>query len=240
MQIAANLDRLWADLPFPDRVETAAAAGVTAVAVAFPYEMPARETRLALLRAGVDLMQIMVPPPNYTGGDRGFAAVPDSAQRFRYDMRRALRYAHELRVSGLHVLGGVAEGDKARSTLVENLRAVATDLPGHITLTIGYEADPGAFLCSTEIAADVLREVAHPQIGLALDLPAGPSAAEIAVASYGDLVKTVSVPHDPGEEATALGAALRAAGYGGWIIAAWALSGQSAPDLTGLNALTAV
>ena len=237
MQLAANLDRLWADLPFLDRVEAAAAAGLSGVAVPFPYEMPARETQLALLRAGLGLVQITVPPPNYTGGDRGFAAVPESAQRFRYDMRRALRYAHELRVTHLHVLGGVASGDAARATLAENLMAVAADLPANITLTIGSEAEPGSFPDSAQCAADVVREVGAAQIGLSLDLPADPGGAEQTLESHADVLKTVTVSQDPGDLGAELRAAVAAAGYTGLVIAAWPLSGQSAPDLTGLRGL---
>ncbi|WP_300032824.1 TIM barrel protein [uncultured Roseobacter sp.] len=239
MRIAANLDRLWADLPFLDRIEAAARAGLTGVAVPFPYDMPARETQLALLRAGLDLVQIMVPPPNYTGGVRGFAAVPESARRFRYDMRRALRYAHELRVTSLHVLGGVAAGDAARETLVENLRAVADDLPGHISLTIGCEAEPGAFLSDRDTAVEVLREVASERIGLALDLPVDAAAADTALTNCADVVKVICLPEDPGAGGVALRQSLAASGYDGLVIAAWPLSGQSAPDLTGLKALTA-
>ena len=94
MNLAANISLLWAELPFLDRFDAAAAAGFKAVEVLFPYHVSAREIQDALRRNGLRLILISSPPPNYTGGERGFAAVPGSEARFQHDMKRVFRYAH--------------------------------------------------------------------------------------------------------------------------------------------------
>ena len=117
MKLAANLNSLWRELPYIDRFDAAAQAGFQAVAVPLPYDAPAKDTQRAALRAATPVIQISTPPPNYTGGARGFAAVPGLEARFRYDLRRALRYCEALRVPMLHIMAGVAEGAAARATL---------------------------------------------------------------------------------------------------------------------------
>ncbi|MEO9630902.1 MAG: hydroxypyruvate isomerase, partial [Sulfitobacter sp.] len=78
---AANLSLLWSELPYLDRFDAAAEAGFGAVEVLFPYDMPAKETQRALLRNGLTLALINAPPPNYTGGQPGFAAIPGGEAR---------------------------------------------------------------------------------------------------------------------------------------------------------------
>ena len=57
--------------------DTAAkAAGFDHVEVLFPYEASATETRTALIMNGLEMALMCGPPPNWTGGPRGFAAVP--------------------------------------------------------------------------------------------------------------------------------------------------------------------
>ena len=91
MKAAANLSHLWPELPYLDRFDAAAMAGFNGVEVLFPYDVAATETRRALVRGGLKMVLINAPPPNYTGGLRGFSAVEGAEERFAYDMRRAYR-----------------------------------------------------------------------------------------------------------------------------------------------------
>lgn len=172
MKFAANLSLLWPELPYLDRFDAAAAAGFRAVEILFPYETPAQETRAALRANALSLILINAPPPNYTGGPRGFAAQPEAVDRFRHDMRRAFRYAGALQVPMIHVMAGEAQGAAAQATFVANLRWAATEAPAGTTLTIeplNPVAMPGYFLNDYDLAADVLADVGAPNVALQYD-----------------------------------------------------------------------
>ncbi|MCC5972772.1 MAG: TIM barrel protein [Rubellimicrobium sp.] len=160
-RFAANLTTLFTELPFLDRFAAAKAAGFEGVEVLFPYEHPAPEILKRLAMTGQTLVLINCPPPNYTGGTAGFAAVPGDEARFRHDFRRAARYARALGARHLHIMAGVAEGPAALDTYVGNLRWAAAEAPRQ-SLTIepinGHDM-PGYFLQDYDLAMDVLRSV---------------------------------------------------------------------------------
>ncbi len=92
-RFAANLTLLFKELPFLERFQAAAEAGFQAVEVLFPYDDAAQLVTRQLTANGLHMVLINTPPPNYTGGARGFAATPNGQQRFQYDFKRTLRYA---------------------------------------------------------------------------------------------------------------------------------------------------
>jgi hydroxypyruvate isomerase len=237
MKPAAHLGLLWTDLPFFDRFEAAATAGFTAVEVPFPYDVAAKDTQRALVRCGLRLIAIAAPPPNYTGGTRGFAAVPDGEARFAHDMRRAFRYAKELRVPIINVLAGDAGGAVAQATMIANLKQVADLAPAGLTLTIEplcAQAHPDYFLNDYALAARIIGAVDAPNLKLQFDSYHAQMIHGDAVAvfeRYGDLVAHVQIADTPARSAPGTGdvdfpalfAALRGAGYDGWV------SGEYAP-----------
>lgn len=170
-RFAANLSTLFTELPLLERFEAARAAGFDAVEILFPYDIAARDILAAQRRAGLPLVMISTPPPNYTGGARGFAAVPGGQARFQHDFRRAMRYADVLGAGMLHVMAGVAQGAEARATFVENLNWATGHAPKH-RLTIeplNGEDAPGYFLDDFDLAAGILDEVAAPNLALQFD-----------------------------------------------------------------------
>ena len=169
---AANLSLLWAELPYLDRFDAAVQAGFGAVEVLFPYDVPAKETQRALLRNGLTLALINAPPPNYTGGQPGFAAIPGGEARFAHDMRRVWRYVEALRPKMVHVMAGEAEGPAAAATFVENLKHAAAEAPQGVTLMIEPlcpQAKPGYFLNDYAQAADLLAAADAPNVALQFD-----------------------------------------------------------------------
>ena len=120
-RFAANLTLLFDELPYLDRFDAAAAAGFEAVEILSPYEFAAKDTSRALIANGLELVLINAPPPNYTGGERGFAAVPGGQQRFQHDIRRVSRYADVLKPEFIHVMAGVAEGSYAKTTFTPTI-----------------------------------------------------------------------------------------------------------------------
>lgn len=230
MKFAANLSLLWPELPYLDRFKAAGDAGFRAVEVLFPYDIAAKETKRALVSNGLVLILMNAPPPNYTGGARGFAAQPQMVDRFRSDMKRAFRYAKELRVGMIHVMTGEAEGDAARATCIDNMRWAAHEAPEGLTLTLeplNEVTKPGYFLNDYALAADILAQVDAPNVGLQYDSFHAQMIHGDAVAVYDRyqaLIRHVQIGDSPDRGApgtgtvdfAALFARLEATGYQGY------------------------
>lgn len=233
LKFAANLSLLWPDLPYLDRFEAAANAGFTAVEVLFPYDIAVKETQAAMSMNGLDMILINAPPPNYTGGARGFAAQPEQKDRFRHDMTRVFRYAEALGVSFVHVMTGEGQGDAARQTLIDNLAWAAHVAPPGLTLTLeplNPVAMPGYFMNDYGLAADVIAEVAAPNLGLQYDSYHAQMIHGDAVAvydAYAGITRHIQIGDAPRRSGpgtgtvdfTALFSRIEASGYAGWISA---------------------
>lgn len=245
LRFAANLTHLFADLPYLDRFDAAAEAGFEAVEVLFPYDAPARETQQALVRNGLGMVLINAPPPNYTGGDRGYAAMPGREDRFRYDMRRAFRYVEALDVQVLHVMSGPADGNAARAVFIDNLRQACADAPAGLMLTIeplNPTAQPGWFLNDFDLAVDVIKAVGAPNLGLQYDsyhaqmITGDACACFEAVRPY---VRHIQIGDAPDRTAPGTGevdfealfAAIEASEYAGWISAEYDPQGRTGDSL---------
>jgi hydroxypyruvate isomerase len=240
MKAAANLSHLWPELPYLDRFSAAAKAGFTGVEVLFPYDVAAKETKRALMRGGLQMVLINAPPPNYTGGPRGFAAVVGDEARFVYDMRRAFRYASELKVPMLHVMSGVAEGVAAKATMIANMTQAAATAPEGLTLTLEPlcpQAQPGYFLNDYALAAEIIEAVNAPNLRLQFDSYHAQMIHGDAVEvfnKYRDLIVHVQVGDTPSRGVPGSGDVdfaelfdtMRGQGYDGWV------SGEYTPGLS--------
>lgn len=238
LNYAANLSYLWAELPYLERFNAAADSGFEAVEILFPYDVAVKETKRALLANGLRMILLNAPPPNYTGGPRGFAAEPDKMKRFQYDMRRVFRYAEALGVSYVHVMSGKGEGAEARDTFVENLRWAAGQAPKGLTLTVeplNRTGMPDYFMCDYALAAEVIAAVDAPNVGLQYDSFHAQMIHGDAVAvfdQYQHLVRHIQVGDTPKRgvpgtgdvQFTNLFQHIEASGYQGWI------SGEYVPD----------
>lgn len=209
-RFAANLTHLFTELPFLDRFAAAKAAGFDHVEVLFPYEASATETRTALIMNGLEMALMCGPPPNWTGGPRGFAAVPGLEDRFRRDLDRALRYADVLKCRNLCLLPGPARGPEARETLIDNLRWATARAPkrAFVIEPVAEEEAPGDYLSDFEAAADVIAAVAAPNLGLLFDLWQADRITGDALAAwarYGPLARHVQIAglpdrHEPADD----------------------------------------
>lgn len=171
-RFAANLTLLFKEYPFLDRFEIAKDAGFDVVEILFPYDEPGQDVRSALIRYELDLCLINAPPPNYTGGEPGYAAVPGLEARFRYDFKRVMRYANLLKPTHIHIMAGVAERNSAaHSSFIENLRWACAEAPKQsLTIEPINTGDmPGYYLHDFDYAVDVIDEVGAPNLGLQFD-----------------------------------------------------------------------
>ncbi len=248
-RFAANLTYLFAELPYLDRFDAAAEAGFEAVEVLFPYDVSAQDTQRALVRNGLRMVLMNAPPPNYTGGVRGFAAMPDRVDRFRYDMRRTFRYVEALRVPLLHIMSGTASGVNAEATFVENLKWAAEAAPKGLTLTIeplNAVAQPDYFLNDFDLARRVLDAVGAPNVALQYDSYHAQMITGDALACFEavkDLVCHIQIgdaPHrtPPGSgeiDFPALFKAIDASGYAGWVSAEYESPKRTADSLGWMN-----
>ncbi|MTH78701.1 hydroxypyruvate isomerase family protein [Paracoccus aestuariivivens] len=170
-RFAANLTYLFTELPMLQRFAAARRAGFDGVEILFPYDLPVKDLQRAAEAEGLEFILMNTPPPNWAGGPRGFAAKPGNEGRFRSDFDRALRFAAALKVKHLHVMAGRAKGAAARQTLVDNLKWAAARAP-RISLTIepiNTRDNPGYFLNSFDLAAEVVTEVGAANVGLQFD-----------------------------------------------------------------------
>lgn len=235
---AANLDTLWTELHPMDRPAAAARAGFQWIEIPFPYDINAADLRRELIRRGLRLALMACPPPNYTGGPRGFAGVPGAEGRFRRDLARALRYAELLRPRVLQILPGEGRGDRA--VLVANL-AWAADRAGDQRLVI----EPGegqAALGTFEEAASILDEVGAANLALLFDAAhAHALTGDVAAAwaAHGARSGHVQFADAPGRGAPGTGtldvpdflAAVGAAGHEGPVGAKYHPGGSTEPTL---------
>lgn len=243
-RFAANLTLLWPELPFLDRFQAAADAGFKAVEILFPYDIAAKDIQRALLTHDLQLILMNAPPPNYTGGVRGFAALPDGEARFQHDIKRALRYAEVLNTDMLHVMSGAAAGTIAFETFVRNLQWAADYAPQQRfnvePLNTGDQ--PGYFMCDYDLAVEVLDAVNRPNVGLQYDTyhahmihgdahdiwaKHGYRATHVQIGNPPDRSDPVQGPVD----FSALFAQLDADGYNGWISAEYNPKGRTEDGL---------
>lgn len=243
-RFAANLTFLFTELPFMERFAAARAAGFEGVEVLFPYDFPAQEMRARIVESGLTFVLLASPPPNWAGGDRGFAAVPGSEERFRRDFDRALRFAEVLKPQHIHIMAGRASGAVARAIYVKNLKWAAERAPGR-SLTIepiNPHDMPGYFLDDFDLAAEILDEVGAPNLGLQFDAYHAQTITDDPVAvwdRHGHRAAHVQIAGYPGRHEPVDGAIdypaffarLEAEGYQGWVSAEYVPQGATREGL---------
>jgi len=170
-RFCANLTMMFTEYPLTERFAAARAAGFDTVEILFPYEQSAAEILERIQQNNLTLALINGPPPNYTDGPRGFAAIPGGQDRFRYDFKRALRYAQTLGARHLHLMSGVAEGAEAKQAMIENLLWATAQAPKQrITIEpINPHDMPGYFMNDFDLAMEVIQTVASPNLYLQFD-----------------------------------------------------------------------
>ena len=229
-RFAANLTFLFKEVPFLDRFTAARDAGFDAVEILFPYDDPVGEVADRLRDNGLTLALMNTPPPNWAGGDRGFAAVPGLEARFRRDFERCLRYGERLKPRHIHIMAGKAQGLVAQGTFVQNLAWAAALVPDQsLTIEPINPVDmPGYFLNDFDQAAAIIAEVGATNLGLQFDAYHAQIITGDAVAvwgKHGTLVRHVQVAGVPGRHEPAGGeidypaflARLDAERYGGFV-----------------------
>lgn len=170
-RFAANLDWLYADRPYVERVDAARADGFGAVELQQPHLHERAE--LAARLAGLRVVLINAPAGDWAAGERGFAARPGHVAEFRDTTLRGLDLAAHLGAACLHLLSGLSDDSpETRATWLDNL-AWAARQAGGLTLTvepINRRDMPGYFLHRQAQALELLAALGEPRVKLQLDL----------------------------------------------------------------------
>lgn len=231
MKACANLSTMFADIPFDERFGAARSAGFQGVEIPFPYDQAVPQMLDRLGQNDLKFVMLTCPPPNYTGSERGFAAMPGQEDRFRRDFKRTIRYAKALGVQHVHVMSGAVRGPEARVALIANLRWALEEAPQQ-SLTIEpmcHEDVPGYYLNDMAKAAGIVSEIDDPRLGLQFDVHHVQQIHGDVLAQWAAVAPQVThiqlaqspmraAPDKPGEvDIKAFLKAVKASGYRGWI-----------------------
>lgn len=172
LPISANLGFLWKELPLPDRIRAAKAAGFDAVECHFPYEHPADEIADVLDETGLRMLGI-----NTILGPEGFfglAAVPGYEAEAKAAIDQAVTYATAINARHINVVAGKTDGGSEAQKLLETNLAYAAEQAAAQELMIVLEAlcpraVPGAHVWSQDGALETVRAVGADNLKIMLD-----------------------------------------------------------------------
>ena len=169
---AANLSMMFTEHAFLDRFRAARSAGFVAVEYLFPYDFEPTAVKAALDEVGLQQALFNAPPGDWEAGERGMASIPGREQEFRDTIGKALEYASILKPDAVHVMAGIATGDTARTTYIDNLRWAAKQAGDQklVIEPINSRDMPGYFLSGSDQAVDIIEAVGDPNLQLQFDL----------------------------------------------------------------------
>lgn len=172
-RFSANLGFLWTDLPLPDAIRAAKAAGFDAVECHWPYAVPAAEVVQALTETGLPMLGLNTRRGDVGRGENGLAALPGREPEARAAIDEAIAYATAIGARNVHVMGGVASGPQAWATYRDNL-AYACRQAAAVGLTILIEPlntrdAPGYILKTTSEARDLIADLGLANLKLMFD-----------------------------------------------------------------------
>ncbi|NNK79560.1 MAG: TIM barrel protein [Litoreibacter sp.] len=170
-RFSANLGFLFTDLPLPDAIRAAHAAGFDAVECHWPYEFPSVDVKAALDETG--LVMLGLNTVRGEPGQNGLAAMPGREEDARRAIDQAITYAHAIATPRIHVMAGFAKGQVAHETFIENLRYACAQAEQHGIMILieplnRYDA-PGYFLDSSDQAKAIIEEVGVPNLRMMFD-----------------------------------------------------------------------
>lgn len=173
MKFSANLGFLWADLPLPDGIRAAKAAGFDAVECHWPYDVPVEDVNAALDETGLTMLGLNTRRGNVEAGDNGLAALPGREGEARAAIDEAIDYAAAINCGSIHVMAGFSDGPEAHDCFVRNLRYATERASAHDTTILieplnSYDA-PGYFLKTTAQAIAIINEVSASKLKLMFD-----------------------------------------------------------------------
>ncbi|SIO31477.1 hydroxypyruvate isomerase family protein [Vannielia litorea] len=170
MRFSANLGFLWSELPLPDAIRAARAAGFDAVECHWPYAVPATEVKAALEETGLEMLGLNASRGDPAKGEMGFSAVPGREAEARAAIDQALDYAEATGTGKVHVMAGFG-GDHDTFVKALGYACGKADGLGKTILIepINHYDAPGYFLSTTAQAEAILAEVGAENLKIMFD-----------------------------------------------------------------------
>ena len=174
-RFAANLTLMFNEVAFLDRFEAAARAGFSAVEFLFPYDHPPTEIGDRLRRNGLKQALFNLPPGDWAAGERGLAAFPARREEMRAGFEQALRYVAATGTRRVHLMAGKvgrsAGSDAAyREAVAWHAERLAPEGVALVLEPLNLRDNPGYYLTDFDAAADLIRDLALPNLKLQFDL----------------------------------------------------------------------
>jgi hydroxypyruvate isomerase len=176
LRFSANLGFLWKGLPLTEGVRRAKKGGFDAVEFHAPYEVQLEEMKAVLAETGLPVAGINTRPGDVSAGEAGMAAIPGRETEARAAVDEALAYASAIGATYVQVTGGKVDDDhrtRARKTYMKALDYAARGAePLGIAIVIepcNRRDVPGNFLNRTDQAAQMITELARPNVKILLD-----------------------------------------------------------------------
>lgn len=175
-KFAANLSMMFNEWDFLDRFAAAADNGFTAVEFLFPYAHAPDEIARRLEAAGLTQALFNLPPGDWDKGERGMACVPERAADLRAAVETAVPYVHATGVRRLHLMSGHGDRNDPRALAAykaavrhacETVSSLGIDI---LIEPINGRDMPGYFLNDFSFAAELIKEMALPNLKLQFDI----------------------------------------------------------------------
>jgi len=133
---SANIGFLWDQIPLPERIQAAAAAGFDAVECHFPYEYPVSEIKSVLDNTGLPMLGLNTAlGPE---GSFGLAAIAGQQDKARELIDQSIEYAAGVEAKNVNVVAGLTAGSKSANEIyIDNLKYACDSAANHnITIMI--------------------------------------------------------------------------------------------------------
>lgn len=175
-RFCANLNWMFQEWPLLDRFDAAADAGFTAVEILFPYEAPPDAIAERLSRNKLTPALFNMASGDGAAGDRGLAALPDRFAELQQAVLTARTYARETGVRRFHLVSGKADRNDPRAIAAfKKSVTFAAELLGAEGVEVMLEPInprdiPGLFLNDFDLAEQLIRELALPNVWLQFDI----------------------------------------------------------------------
>jgi hydroxypyruvate isomerase len=174
-RFAANLTMMFNDVPFLDRFEAAARAGFPAVEFLFPYDHPVEAVAERLRAHGLAQALFNLPPGDWAAGERGLAALPERHAEMRAKFDEAVPYIRATGVPAVHLMAGRTDRSATADRAFRDAVAWTADRLAGLGVTLVLEPlntrdNPGYHLVDFDAAAELIRDLALPNLKLQFDL----------------------------------------------------------------------
>lgn len=226
-RLSVNIAKLFTERDLSQRLMAAEGMGFKGVELPDPYDHPAPDLRDKGVFAGIGFNRIAGPPPNYTGGAPGYAAVPSLTERFRKDLKRCLRQAQVLGAELIQIECG-PDAHTDRTTLIENMTWAAKEASEHVLLieALNPKSHGGHCLETLESTMGIIEDIGARNVRMMFStfhvLEAGralSAAWELCHDSVGHIALGGGAADETSHGASEMLSLTKASGYRGWLCA---------------------